>query len=307
MAILNGLIRKMNGSAGQLTFKQVNGMTIVSEKMTSIKNPRSEGQMRTRTRFTNIVAMYKGIRPLLNYGFENKPKTLSDYNMFVKLNMQRTPIYLTKQAVAGGACIATAYQISQGSLPAIVVTGTGQNGVTDIRLGGESITTNTTVAQFSQAVVENNADYKYGDQISFFLVKQKVNENTLIPYCQFSAAKVILDAANTNQLVDEVSGSHGFASIDGKLGHSGNDGDCAYTWVHTRKSDGKTLVSSQELLSANSKEAEYKGDNAYNLSKSSYGAGIESFLVPDGNATGGTSGGSDDNGGGNGGGGNDTL
>ena len=71
MAILNGLIRKMNGSAGQLTFKQVNGMTIVSEKMTSIKNPRSEGQMRTRTRFTNIIAMYKGIRPLLNYGFES--------------------------------------------------------------------------------------------------------------------------------------------------------------------------------------------------------------------------------------------
>ena len=309
MAILNGLLRKMSGSAGDLTFKTFYGQTVVSEKLTKMTNPRSDAQMRVRTRWNNIIMMYKGIRPLLNYGFENKPKTLSDYNMFVKLNMQRTPIYLTKQAVAGGACIATAYQISQGSLPAIVVTGTGQNGVTDIRLGGESITTNTTVAQFSQAVVENNADYRYGDQISFFLVKQKVNENTGIPYCQFSAAKVILDAANTNQLVDEVSGSHGFASIDGKLGHSGNDGDCAYTWVHTRKSDGKTLVSSQELLSANSKEAEYKGDNAYNLSKSSYGAGIESFLVPDGNATGSTSGSGSD---GNdnppsGGGGNDTL
>ena len=121
-------------------------------------NPRSDAQMRVRTRWNNIIMVYKGIRPLLNYGFENKPTGLSDYNMFVKLNMQRTPIYLTKQAVAGGACIATAYQISQGSLPAIVVTGTGQNGVTDIRLGGESITTNTTVAQFSQAVVENNAD-----------------------------------------------------------------------------------------------------------------------------------------------------
>ena len=311
MGKLSGIISKISGSAGNVTFKQRSGETIVSEKVTQVRNPRTNAQMQTRTRWGNIIAMYKGIRPLLNYGFENKPKTLSDYNMFVKLNMQRTPIYLTKQAVAGGACIATAYQISQGSLPAIVVTGTGQNGVTDIRLGGESITTNTTVAEFSQAVVENNADYRYGDQISFFLVKQKVNENTLIPYCQFSAAKVILDAANTNQLVDEVGGSHGFASIDGKLGHSGNDGDCAYTWVHTRKSDGKTLVSSQELLSANSKEAEYKGDNAYNLSKSSYGAGIESFLVPDGNATGSTSGSGDDNGGGgNGGGnsgGNDTL
>ena len=296
----------MNGSAGQLTFKQVNGMTIVSEKMTSIKNPRSEGQMRTRTRFTNIIAMYKGIRPLLNYGFESKPKTLSDYNMFVKVNMQRTPIYLTKQAVAGGACVATAYQISQGSLPAIVLTGTGQNVKTDIRLGGESITSSTTVAQFSAAVVNNNADYRYGDQISFFLVKQMVNVETGIPYCQFSAAKVILDAANESTLADVTGSSHGFASADGMLAHVGNDGDCAYAWVHTRKSDGKTLVSSQSLVSANSQEADYKGDAAYNLSKSSYGSSVESFLVPDGNATGSTAGGGD-NGGGSGDDGNDSL
>ena len=296
----------MNGSAGQLTFKQVNGMTIVSEKVTAVANPRTDAQMRTRTKFTNIVSMYRGIRPLLNYGFEAKPKTLSDYNMFVKVNMQRTPIYLTKQAVAGGACVATAYQISQGSLPAIVVTGTGQNGVTDILLGSLSITSATTVAQFSTAVVQNNPDYRYGDQISFFLVKQKVNEETGIPYCQFSAAKVILDAANENKLSDETGSSHGFASIDGKIGHSGNDGDCAYAWVHSRKSDGKTLVSSQSLLSANTKEAEYKGDMAYNLSRSSYGNGIEAFLVPDGDSAGSTGGGNA-GGGDNGGGGNDTL
>ena len=302
MAILNGLIRKMKGSAGQLTFKQVNGQTIVSEKVTAVANPRTDAQMRTRTRFTNIVQMYRGIRPLLNYGFESKPNGCSDYNMFVKVNMQRTPIYLTKQAVAGGACVATAYQISQGSLPAIVLTGTGQNVKTDIRLGGESITSSTTVAQFSAAVVQNNADYRYGDQISFFLVKQMVNADTSIPYCQFSAAKVILDAANESTLADVTGGSHGFASADGMLAHVGNDGDCAYAWVHTRKSDGKTLVSSQSLVSANSQEAEYKGDAAYNLSKSSYGSSIESFLVPDGNAnapvSGGESGGGDEGGGG---------
>ena len=306
MAILNGIISKISGSAGNLSFSRTGGQTVIREKVTSIRNPRSEGQMRTRTRFTNIVQMYRGIRPLLNYGFEAKPKTLSDYNMFVKVNMQRTPIYLTKQAVAGGACVATAYQISQGSLPAIVVTGTGQNGVSDILLGSLSITSATTVAQFSAAVVQNNPDYRYGDQISFFLVKQKVNEETGIPYCQFSAAKVILDAANENKLYDETGSSHGFASIDGKIGHSGNDGDCAYAWVHSRKTDGKTLVSSQSLLSANTKEAEYKGDMAYNLSRSSYGNGIEAFLVPDGDSAGSTGGGNA-GGGDNGGGGNDTL
>ena len=302
MGKLSGIISKINGSAGNITFRRLNGETVVSEKVTQVRNPRTEAQMRTRTKFTNIVSMYRGIRPLLNYGFEAKPKTLSDYNMFVKVNMQRTPIYLTKQAVAGGACVATAYQISQGSLPAIVLTGTGQNVKTDIRLGGESITSSTTVAQFSAAVVQNNADYRYGDQISFFLVKQMVNADTSIPYCQFSAAKVILDAANESTLADVTGGSHGFASADGMLAHVGNDGDCAYAWVHTRKSDGKTLVSSQSLVSANSQEAEYKGDAAYNLSKSSYGSSIESFLVPDGNATGATAGGDgdDDEGGGGG-------
>ena len=300
MAKFSGLLRKQIGSIGDLTFKQVNGVTIVSEKITQMTNPRTDGQMRTRTRWNNIVAMYKGIRPLLNKGFENKAAGLSDFNMFMKMNMQKEPVYLTKQAVAGGACVATAYQISQGSLPAIVLTGTGQNVKTDIRLGGESITANTTVAQFAAAVVQNNPDYRYGDQISFFLVKQMVNAETGIPYCQFSATKVVLDAANTEKLADVTGNSHGFASADGLLAHVGDDGDCAYGWVHTRKSNGKLLVSSQSLVSANSKEAEYKGDAAYNLARSSYGVSIDVFLAPDGEAADGNAGG-----GGNGGGGGD--
>lgn len=306
MAKFSGLLRKQIGSIGDLTFKQVNGVTIVSEKITQMTNPRTDGQMRTRTRWNNIVAMYKGIRPLLNKGFENKAAGLSDFNMFMKMNMQKEPVYLTKQAVAGGACVATAYQISQGSLPAIVLTGTGQNVKTDIRLGGESITANTTVAQFAAAVVQNNPDYRYGDQISFFLVKQMVNAETGIPYCQFSATKVVLDAANTEKLADVTGNSHGFASADGLLAHVGNDNDCAYGWVHTRKSNGKLLVSSQSLISANSKESEYKGDAAYNLARSSYGVSIDVFLAPDGEAEGSTSGGGS-NGGGNGGDGNDSL
>ena len=308
MGKLSGIISKINGSAGNITFRRLNGETVVSEKVTQIRNPRSEGQMRTRTRFTNIIAVYKGIRPLLNYGFENKPKNLSDYNMFVKVNMQRTPIYLTKQAIAGGACIATAYQITQGSLPSIVTTGSGQNITTDIALGVTTLSASTTVAQFAKTVVDNNPEYQYGDQISFFLVRQHVNAETEIPYCTFSASKVILDAADTETKLWDVVNRNGFSSSDGVLSHSGNDGDCAFCWVHTRKSDGKTLVSTQSLVASNSKEAEYKGELAYNLAKSSFGASVESFLVPNGDASNNTSGGGNDNPpSGGGGGGNDSL
>lgn len=206
MAILTGMQTKLRGSAGSITFRRNCGQTIVSEKITDMRVSRTEQQARQRTKWANIVAIYKGIRPLLNYGFESKPKGLSDYNMFMRLNMQKTPVYLTKQAVAGGACVAAPYVISQGSLPAIVLSGSGNSVKTDIYLGSFAISSTTTVAEFSQAVVNNNEDYQYGDQISFFLIKQKVNADTEIPYCQFSACKVVLDAADTTtKLWDVVS------------------------------------------------------------------------------------------------------
>ena len=37
MAILNGIVSKMKGSAGNLTFKHANSQTIVSEKATEVK------------------------------------------------------------------------------------------------------------------------------------------------------------------------------------------------------------------------------------------------------------------------------
>lgn len=307
MAKFTGLLRKQVGSIGDLTFKQVNGMTIVSEKITQMTNPRSDGQMRVRTRWNNIVANYKAIRPKLKKGFETKAAGLSDFNMFMKMNMQKEPVYLTKQAVAGGACVAAPYQITQGSLPAIVTTGTGQNVTTDISLGSDGITANTTVAQFAQAVVNNNPTYQYGDQITFFLVRQYVNAETSVPYVVVSSSKVVLDAADTTPLWNIVQ-RNGFSSQDGCLGHSGNDGDCCFCWVHSRKSNGKLLISSQTLVSANTQLGEYQGELAYNLARSSYGMSEDVYLSPTGEASGETSGGGGNNGGGgNGGGGNDSL
>ena len=304
MAILNGIIKRMEGSIGDMTFKSVNGQTVVSQKITSIANPRSQAQMRIRTKFTNIVSMYRGIRPLLNYGFESKAKGLSDYNMFVRVNMQKTPVYLTKQQVAAGACVACGYQITQGSLPSIVIAGSGNSSSTDIYLGSLSIGASTTVGEFSQAVVENNADYKYGDQISYFEVAQKTNAETGIPYCQFSAKKVILDASDTSILWDAV-GRNGFYSQDSMLGHYGANFVGAFGWVHSRKSNGKTLVSSQSLVAVNDTLLnQYQGDMAFNLASSSYGQSQEVFLSPDSESTGA---GGDTTPSGGGGGGNDSL
>ena len=280
MAILNGILKKLNGSAGSLTFKQVNGQTVVSEKITVVKKSNTPMQMRQRTKWGNVVQMYKGICPLINYGYESKPAGCSDYNMFMKANMKGSEIYLTRDEVAGGGCVAYPYQLTQGTLPSIVVVGSGDNARTDIKLGDLVIDAETKVKDFAMAVVNNNADYDFGDQISFFDVLQRVNAVTGIPYCQFLDTNVVLDKASEVKLLDMVS-KYGFATVDGFLGHIEGEGSGVYAWVHSRKATGKTLVSTQTFVNNNADViAEYSGDQASKRSVKTYGGESSAFLTP---------------------------
>ena len=280
MAILNGILKKLNGSAGSLTFKQYAGQTVVSEKISVVKRSNTPMQMRQRTKWGNVIQMYKGICPLINYGFESKPVGKSDYNMFMKVNMKGSDIYLTREEVAGGGCIAAPYQLTQGTLPSIVTVGKGDNARTDIKLGDLTIDAETLVKDFAIAVVSNNADYDFGDQISFFDVLQRVNAVTGIPYCQFLATNVVLDKASEVKLLDMVS-KYGFATVDGYLGHIEGEGAGVFAWVHSRKSSAKTLVSTQSLINNNAEViAEYSGAEAYKRSVKTYGGENSAFLTP---------------------------
>ena len=271
----------MTGSAGQLTFKTVNGQTVVSEKVTVVKNARTAGQQRQRMKWVNIIRMYSGIAPLLKNGFEKKMAQQSDYNMFVRLNSAASPVYLTKSEADGGGCIAAPYQITQGSLPSIVIAGEGAEAKTDIALGSLTISASTTVAEFAKAVVDNNADFDYGDQISFYDVLQRVNAETQIPYCQFSASYVVLDKNSAVKLLDQVNKA-GFASVGGVLAHGEDEGDGVFAWVHSRYDGGKTRVSTQFLINNNSRLDDYRSDDAYAEACKSYGGVSTVFLQPDG-------------------------
>ena len=291
MAILNGMIRKMKGSAGDLTFKTVSGRTIVSEKTTAVKNSRTHAQLKIRMKWANMIQMYKGIAPLLNNGFETKTAGVSDYNMFVKVNSQRTPVYLTKSLVASGACVVAPYQITQGSLPSIVTKGEGSKAVTDISLGNLTISASTTVAEFSNAVVQNNKEYEYGDQISFFSVLQKANAATGVPYGYFKAEAVVLDKEKNTLLLAIVSKT-GFTSSGGYLAHGEDEGDGAFCWVHSRNKNHKTIISSQTLIDNNKLLATYTSPDAYEEAVASYGGYKDTFLTPSEGSTSSTGSGS---------------
>lgn len=279
MAIVNSLIRNLTGSAGELTFKTVNGQTIMSKKRTAGKDARTSAQQKHRVKWANVVQAYKRVMPYVDKGFENKPKGVTDYNMFVKLNMQITDVYLTKQQVASSSCVIDGYQITQGSLPSIKTTGTGANQVTDISLGTLTIDDTTTVAAFSQAVVNGNKHFDYGDQISFYEVTQEVNAVTNYPFVDCEASAVVLSKTSQTPLLTLVP-KNAFLNVNGYLGHGDSTEDGAFCWVHSRCKNAKTTVSTQFLLPHNSLLATYTSQEAYDAAVASYGGVSDYFLKP---------------------------
>ena len=278
MAILKGFNNRIRGSFGNVTFRQKNGKTIISERITSSNGSKTPAQQRHRMKWSNIVKMYKGLIPIFECAFENKADGISDYNMFVKANIDMQPVYLTKEESAGGACVVAPYIITQGSLRTIMTSGTGANCITDIALGSPVIDQTTTIAEFANAIVQNNLEYNYYDKIEFIHIEQQVNGATNLPYGIFKRYGVVLDKLNAFPLLACVP-AEGFTTIDGCLGHLPSAaGDYAYAWVHSRKSSGKTLVSSQSLIDNNSLLPQYTSEEAYRRAVETYGGEHDKLL-----------------------------
>ena len=283
MARLTGIISKLNGSAGNLTFRQNGGQTIVSEKITQTTNAKTELQQKQRLKWANIIREYQVLQPYMKLAFGGTRNGRNDYNKFMSTNLSMTPVYLTKAEVGAGMCIVAPYEITHGTVRSIAVSGKGKKAVTDIRLGTLNITEASTVAEFSNAVVQNNKLYNYGDQITYFLVHQVVNEVTNIPMAEVDACCIVLDKSSEAKLLSLVD-ARGFSVQEEHLAaQADNDfGDHGMVWIHSRKPGGKTLISTQCLICENYLLAEYQSEEAYQDAVDSYGGVSDVYLTPSG-------------------------
>ena len=89
MAIFSGIISRLRGSIGQLTFARVGGKTVVREKVERKAVPtRTRRQMRRRVVWANLVNLYRAFSGTLHPSFENKERGRSDYNEFMSAAQQ---------------------------------------------------------------------------------------------------------------------------------------------------------------------------------------------------------------------------
>ena len=283
MAKFTGVLRKMDGSLGDLTFRKVNGQTVVSEKVVKPTNPQTTKQMYRRAQFLNVLAFGRLINTFNHPAFEAKPITMSDINAFTQANLGIVPVFITKGERLQGGCVVAPYQVTRGSLPAIVLgQGTGDVAVTNINVGSMAITMSTTLKAFSNAIVNNNEGWAYGDQLSVYIFTQSVNSETNVPYVNMQAAEVTLSETDEETVLRDIVGPAAVSVVDGCIG-AGATVNGGIVYIHSRKAaNGKTLVSTQNVLCTNSILATYQSAAQAQVSMESLGwkPQSEPFLTP---------------------------
>lgn len=276
----------------------VDGREIISALPAVVKQPNTEAQMAQRSKWPNVVAMYRAFKPYAKACFEGNFKGVKDYHRFMAANLMGPNVYVTKDIAKFRGGVAAPYVVSQGSLKSINVTGTGGEATTDIALGNLTITDSTTVKQFAEAVVTNNPRFCYNDQISYLLFRQEEDAAIGVPLISAEGYLVELNKDDERTL-RSVAGSYGFnKSADGFLSVSSTVPQGTFAWVHSRKSEGgSTLVSSQRLIDNNPILANYTDSEAKLAAMQSYGLKETPFITPTNSTTGSTtSGGSSSSG-----------
>ena len=279
-------MRKVNGQfVGQIKtamfgkLRLKNDGTIATAEVAS-RNVQTPLQMAHRLTWSNIIANYRVLKEGLREGWENIPQGQTLFNQFISVNAKSQPYALTKEDFKAGACIVVPYQITRGSLEPIKVDVSAgiPMAKTNIAVGDLTIDDQTTIGQFADAIVTNNADWEYGDKLTYFSLVQYVKGG--VPRVAMSYAAITLVEDSEVILKDEVSLT-GIKNVGGVLGHDKTAAVGGFCWVHSRHdADGNLMLSSQKIIANNDDMiARYTTVDARLAAALSYGANFHNLVV----------------------------
>lgn len=283
MAVIRNTASMMHtGSVGNTTYYVQGGRQIARVAMNATNYGdsarRSEAQQGNRVKWANLVNFYKVSRLWMKDAFETRKRTQSDYNKFMSLNMNNARIYFTKDQASAGGCIADEFKISEGSLNPITIAKVSNQWATSIHLGSLTIGAETTVGQFTEAVLANNNFIFDGYQISFVSYQQDT-DSAGIPRLICTPYEVTLDKTSSAILRDFLP-NFCSAVVDGRLATSTDISTGAFAYVLSQSLEGRTRVSTQSLIvTENSFIDAYSSNTQLELAIKSYGVDGDVFLM----------------------------
>ena len=276
------------GGAGGYTFYVRDGEQVVRQRKNNSNYgesaSRSTAQQNRRVKWANLVNFYKAIMSWQPKAYENKSQGQTDYNIFMSLNVNESPIALTKDMALQGCAVVTNYKVSRGSIPTIeeALTDPADGNIMAISLT-QAISGSTTVGQFAADVIANNPSFKANDNLAFIVFTNTQN-SAHYPYVSSVYKEVTLDTTNT-ALLSSFIGSNRFekttaGNLKVNVG-AADSNEAGFVLIHTRKTSGVLQVSTQSIvITGESFPQEYSGADWFAECVASYGVDIEVPLDP---------------------------
>lgn len=92
MAIGNPFNGMLSGRIGDTIFSRKNGAQHSRAHVSNPTNPQTDAQMGQRVKFATCASFYsQGLKAFFKFAFEFKSKDMTDYNAFLRANMERVP------------------------------------------------------------------------------------------------------------------------------------------------------------------------------------------------------------------------
>lgn len=179
----NMLMSQARGKLGGFVYSVVKGQQVQRAYNSKPSNPQTAAQLYQRALFVDAVKFYtRGRRELFQFAFEDKKRTESDYNAFMRANAKRG-VVISKEAFENYPYPALGnFIMSKGTLQPIqhfIATGNSSYIAMSKPVVTE-LTTVTTLGQLAELIVDG-VDFLADDILTFVSIKSSVAGEGYIP------------------------------------------------------------------------------------------------------------------------------
>ena len=171
MAKGNMFIGNGSGKVGNLVVATRAGEQITRVYQPRVANPKSYQQMLQRAKFANAVKFYKkAVQNFFKFAFEDKKKSESDYNAFMRHNIMNSALLIKGNVDDAYFPALGRWQMSSGSLPnAFNIERTEKD---ELAFFNSGIKENATIGDISSVLLGQG--FHTGDIITFVLITSPV-------------------------------------------------------------------------------------------------------------------------------------
>lgn len=197
----------------QLLSKVEHNMNVVGIAPSSVYNPKTTFQASQRMRMRAAVNFYREIGYILNHSWQGTKYKSPSRNRYMQLALRKGNYAIPFLEKGDTSFVPGEYPVSEGGLMGVDITGINNNTVYTGLIAGDSEL--ESIADVSNAIINNNAGFYNGDKLTFIFVQERYANN--MPFYNAVSVQLILDTSNTTLWEDMESMKLGISEIDGKF------------------------------------------------------------------------------------------